>query len=155
MVAGMAGENGGKRQGVWDGHVHIHPVFKMNNGLTVQCMEFCSVYVPAWMGGEFGGEWKHVCMAESLWCPPETITTLLINYIPTQNKKLKKINIIFACWSLKLLCFLSTDIRQSAQWAIKPEKASYRSWPEKADRTGDPIRLRIADLLTDCVAMCR
>ena len=31
-------------------------------------------------------------MAGSLCCPPETITTLLIGYIPTQNKKLKKEN---------------------------------------------------------------
>ena len=26
-------------------------------------------------------------MAESLFCPPVTITTLLIGYTPTQNKK--------------------------------------------------------------------
>ena len=31
-----------------------------------------------------------VCMAASLRCSPETITTLLIGYIPIQNKKLKK-----------------------------------------------------------------
>ena len=29
-------------------------------------------------------------MAESLHCSPETITTLLIGYTPTQNKKFKK-----------------------------------------------------------------
>ena len=29
-------------------------------------------------------------MAESLCCSPETITTLLISYIPIQNIKLKK-----------------------------------------------------------------
>ena len=28
-----------------------------------------------------------ICMAESLCCPPETITTLLICYIPIQNLK--------------------------------------------------------------------
>ena len=32
----------------------------------------CSV--AAWMGRESGGEWIHVCMAETLCCPPETIT---------------------------------------------------------------------------------
>jgi len=49
------------------------------------------------MGGEFGGEWIHVCvyMADSLPCSPETITTLLIGYTPIQNNfflifKLKK-----------------------------------------------------------------
>ena len=31
-----------------------------------------------------------VCMAESLCCLPETVTTLLIGYIPIQNKKFKK-----------------------------------------------------------------
>ena len=31
-----------------------------------------------------------ICMAESLCCSPETITTLLISYIPIQNKKFKK-----------------------------------------------------------------
>ena len=30
-----------------------------------------------------------VCMAESLCCSPEIITTLLIGYTPIQNKKLK------------------------------------------------------------------
>ena len=32
-----------------------------------------------------------ICMAESLCCSPETITTLLIGYTPIKNKKLKKI----------------------------------------------------------------
>ena len=31
------------------------------------------------------------CMAESLCCPPEIITTLLIGYTPIENKKLKKV----------------------------------------------------------------
>ena len=47
-----------------------------STGNSVQC------YVAAWMGGEFGGEWMDtcVCMAESLCCSPETVTTLLISY---------------------------------------------------------------------------
>ena len=32
-------------------------------------------------------------MAKSLCCPPETLTTWLVSYIPTENKKLKKIKI--------------------------------------------------------------
>ena len=31
-----------------------------------------------------------MCTAESLCCPPETITILLIDYTPIQTKKLKK-----------------------------------------------------------------
>ena len=34
----------------------------------------------------------HICMAESLLCSPETITTLLTGYVPTQNKELFKKN---------------------------------------------------------------
>ena len=44
----------------------------------------CSV--AAWMGGEFGGEWIHVYMVETLHCPPETITTSLISYVCVHAK---------------------------------------------------------------------
>ena len=30
-----------------------------------------------------------ICMAESLHCPPETITAFLISYTPIQSKKFK------------------------------------------------------------------
>ena len=45
-------------------------------------------YVAAWMGGEFGGRMDTgICMAESLCCLPETITTVLIGYTKyNQNK---------------------------------------------------------------------
>ena len=42
-----------------------------STGNSAQC------YKPAWMGGEFGGAWIDI-YAESIGCPPETITTLLI-----------------------------------------------------------------------------
>ena len=49
------------------------------------------------------GIWRRmetcICTAESLCCPPETITILLINFIPTQNKKLNQILI-----ALQQLC---------------------------------------------------
>ena len=53
------GEDGMKRQGVRDGHVHT-AMFKMDNqqGLIVWNSAQCDV--AAWMGGEFGGEWIHV-----------------------------------------------------------------------------------------------
>ena len=35
-------------------------------GNSAQC------YGATWVGGEFAGEWIHVCMAVSLHCPPET-----------------------------------------------------------------------------------
>ena len=39
-----------------------------------------------WMGGEFGGEWIHICMAESLCCSPETITMLFVNWLYPNTK---------------------------------------------------------------------
>ena len=38
--------------------------------------------VAAWLGGEFGGEWIHVCLAELLCYVPETTIALLIGYTP-------------------------------------------------------------------------
>ena len=44
-------------------------------------------YVAAWMGAGVG--WIYICVAESIRCSPESITTLLIGFTPTQNKKFK------------------------------------------------------------------
>ena len=41
------------------------------------------------MGGEFEGEWIHICMAEPFHCSPETTTTLLIGHTLIQIKSLK------------------------------------------------------------------
>ena len=46
-------------------------------------------YVAAWRGGEFGGEWIHIYLAESLPCSPETITQYCQSAI-FQYKKVKK-----------------------------------------------------------------
>ena len=48
------------------------------------------MWQPGWKGslGEKG--YMYIYMAESLCYSPETITTLLINYTPKQNKKFKK-----------------------------------------------------------------
>ena len=46
-------------------------------------------YKATWMGG-WGKMDTGMCMAESLCCPPEIITTLLIGYTPIQNKRFKK-----------------------------------------------------------------
>ena len=45
-------------------------------------------YMAAWMGGSWGRMDTCICMADSLTCSPETITTWLITYTPIQNKKL-------------------------------------------------------------------
>ena len=57
-------------------------------GSTMLHMELCPM-LPSGLDGR--GVWERmdarICMAESLCFSPETITTLLIGYIPVQNKK--------------------------------------------------------------------
>ena len=57
-------------------------VLQYNTRNSAQC------YVVAWMGRSLG-ENGDTCifMAEPLCCPPETITVLLIGYIPIQNRR--------------------------------------------------------------------
>ena len=69
-------------------------MFKMYNqqGPTVQHRELGSMLCGS-LEGRRVWERMHpcICTAESLCCPPETITTfLLIGSTPIQNKKLKK-----------------------------------------------------------------
>ena len=67
-----------------DGFVHI-AIFKRDNqqGPTVEYRELCSMFCGTLDGK---GVWErvdsYICMAESLCCLPETITALLISYIP-------------------------------------------------------------------------
>ena len=56
-----------------------------------------------------------ICMAESLCCPPETITALLIGYTPIQNKKVLKNKI----WGKKE-CFFQIK-------TLTPKKESWKS----------------------------
>ena len=55
----------------------IKKVLLYSAGNSIQC------YVASWMGGESGGGMDTcICMAESLPCPTETVTTLLVSYTP-------------------------------------------------------------------------
>ena len=57
-------------------------------GPAIKQMGLCSMLCGSLDGK---GVWMRIdanmCMAESLFCPPGTITTLLIGYIPIPNKK--------------------------------------------------------------------
>ena len=57
-------------------------------------LEFCSMLCGSLDGKGVWGRMDMygcicICIVESLHCSPETITTLLIGYTPTQNKKFK------------------------------------------------------------------
>ena len=52
---------GKDNQGVWGEHVHIAILkWVTNKDLLYSTENSAQCYVPAWMGGEFGGEWIHV-----------------------------------------------------------------------------------------------
>ena len=67
-----------------DGHVHT-AILKTDHqqGPAVEHRELCSMLRGSLDGrGPRGRMDTSVCTAESLCCPPETITTLLIHYTP-------------------------------------------------------------------------
>ena len=58
-------------------------------GSPIYHRELCLMLCVSLDGRAFGGRMDTcTCMAESLCYPPETITTLLISYTPTETKKL-------------------------------------------------------------------
>ena len=68
-------------------------IFKVNKeqGPTVEPMKLCPVLCGSLDGrGVWGTIDTSVCRAESLHSSPESITILLISYIPIQNKKFKE-----------------------------------------------------------------
>ena len=84
MVANGGRREGRHSQGVWDGHVRT-AVFKLENqqGPAVEHKELCSMSCGSLDGrGVWGRMDTCLCMAESLCCSSETITTLLVSYSP-------------------------------------------------------------------------
>ena len=72
-------------EGIWEGHVYT-AIFKMDNQQKpiVQHMELCFMCQLGWEG-TLGENNKCICMAESLHCIPEIISTWLIGCTPIQN----------------------------------------------------------------------
>ena len=66
-----------------------------------------------------------ICVAESIHCSPETVTTLLIGYTPVQNKKFKEVSVksIWCNVSLKgyvfLLIFFLDDLFNDVSGALE------------------------------------
>ena len=77
-------------QGVWDRLVYT-ALFKIDNqqGPTRQHSERCSVLHGSLDGRFLGRMDACVCMAESLHCSPETITTLLTGYVCVHAQSLQ------------------------------------------------------------------
>jgi len=64
-------------QEVWDGHAHtVYLKWVTNKDLLWSTGNSAQCYVAAWVREELGGEGTRAsCLAESLCCPPETVTT--------------------------------------------------------------------------------
>ena len=109
--------------------------------------ERCSVLCGGLDGRGFGGEWTHgYCMAESLWCPLETITTLLIGWTPIQNKKLNKIQ-----EKKKALLHLRGDLVELYRASLRP-----RSLQTEVPSSGSELGgLPVQSLLVRCLAHSR
>ena len=87
---GRGRKRGRDSEGVWDGHVHA-ALFKTDNRPTRTYRELCSMLRHSLDGrGVWGRMDTCVCMAESLRCPPESITTLFISYTPYKIESKKK-----------------------------------------------------------------
>ena len=77
MVAGVGGRMGEDMEFGTDIYILLYPKWITNKVLLYSTRNSARYYVAAWMGGEFGGGWKHViCMTGSLCCPLETTTLL-------------------------------------------------------------------------------
>ena len=71
-----------------DMYTLLHLKWIINKDLLCSKGNSAQRYVAAWMGGELGGGGGMntcICMAESLCCPPEAITTVLIGFIPVKS----------------------------------------------------------------------
>ena len=92
-LIGVGGRMGVKERIVREFGIDMYTLLYLrwitNKDLLYRTGNSAQCYVASWMGGEFGGEWIHICV----WVSPfdVTFTTLLIGYIQIQNKKLKKI----------------------------------------------------------------
>ena len=79
-------------------------------------MELCSMLCGSLDGrGVWGRMDTYMCKAESLYCSPETITILLIGYMPIENKKHFKKNEImpFAVTLMDLEIIIQSEVSQT------------------------------------------
>ena len=82
------GVKGVVRESEIDMYTLLYLKWITNKVLLYSTWNSAQCYVATWKGGESVGRMDTcICIAESLRCSPETITTLLISYTPIQNKK--------------------------------------------------------------------
>ena len=87
-----------------------------NKDLLFSTWSSAQCYMVAQMGGVWGRMDACVCMAGSLCCLPEAVTTLLIGHTPKENKKLKK------KWTSRLTSYVrEIESRGSGSSPVEPD----------------------------------
>ena len=86
-------------------------------------MELCSMSCGSLDGrGVWGRVDTCICMAESLCCSPETVTTLLVSYTPIQTKNLNKIHL----WqNQEPKPLFPVDVKCEVMLPVQVEKSSW------------------------------
>ena len=107
-----------------------------------QHMELCSVLCGGLDGRKVWGRMDPcVCMAESLWCWPKTVTISLISYTPYKIKSWKKLSLPWQN-ALPPLPFpaLLTPLRSASRSMWKPSPLCTLSCDQPAVPCGSPLR---------------
>ena len=77
----------------------------------------------AWIQGSLGRMYTHIYMAEFLCCPPETITTLLIDYACVGEYALRRFGCVQLCvtlWTVAHQAPLSMGFSKQEYWSGLP-----------------------------------
>ena len=102
------------------------------------------------MSGEFRGE-SHtcICMAESLYCSPETITTLNppCVYVCVHVKLLSCVRLFVIPWTIACQAPRSIEFSRQEYWSRQPNP-SPRDLPEQGIKPGSPA-LQAHSLLSE------
>ena len=85
-----------------------------------------------------------ICVAEFLWHSPKTILTLLIGYIPIQNKKFKTINKRQMCPQYVFNLLVNDLIYFTAKSGVCPSPIVNKSWLLYGKRRFYHLKLEMA-----------
>ena len=102
--------------------------------LTVKHMYLLNVTWQPGGEGNLGENGDCICMAESLCCAPETITTLLISCTPIQNlNKYISCTVQISwhnCWLVNALLMISYHLIERIDYLVNDKWVTYRNKPE-------------------------
>ena len=90
----------GSREGGIVVYTLLYLKWTTNSDLLYSAWNSAQCYMAAWIQGSLGRMYTHIYMAEFLCCPPETITTLLIDYACVGEYALRRFGCVQLCVTL-------------------------------------------------------